>query len=165
MRNIIARQYGGIIIERGLCTVCNDPCIICFDDTSSCCNAPVKRFSKGIVVKETQAALRRKKPSPELREKILSAQDNKCFWCGRSFGSYILSPKDIVSVLKPVWDHYTPYSYSGDNTHFVASCSRCNFHKSSFIITTKDSEETLRNRLINSWSKGGWKDMEGTNDA
>lgn len=160
MRNIIARQYGAIIIERGICSACGDPCIICFDDTSSCCSAPVSRFKSGIVVKETQGILKRKRPNKATKEAILEKQDNKCFWCGRSFGSYIISPKNIVYKLSPVWDHYIPYSLTGDNTGFVASCSRCNLHKSAFIITSKTSEQELRTRLIKNWYRGGWKDME-----
>lgn len=160
MRNIIARQYGGVIIERGICIVCGDPCIICKDDTSSCCNGPVKRFTKGIIIKETSGSLYRKRPKKELQKKILEEQNNKCYWCGREFGMYILSPHGIVSILRPVWDHYIPYIHSGCNDRFVASCSRCNFHKSSFIITDNGSEQKLRERLIKSWHKGGWKEME-----
>ena len=165
MRNIIARQYGGVVIERGICTVCGDPCIICKDNTSSCCNGEVKRFNKGIVVKETSGTAKRKRPGRELQKYILEKQDNKCYWCGREFGSYILSPHNIVIILRPVWDHYIPYIYSGSNDKFVASCSRCNFHKSSFIITDKDCEQSLKERLIKIWHKGGWKDMEVNNNA
>ena len=159
MKNIIARQYGGLIIERGVCTECGDPCIICKDDTSSCCSAEVKRFGSGVIVKETHGSLMRKRPSRYLQKELLKNQDNRCFWCGREFGSYILSPKNIVRKITPVWDHYIPYSYTGDNRGFVAACQRCNAHKSAIIISDSLTEDSLKEYLKRTWYKGGWKDM------
>jgi 5-methylcytosine-specific restriction endonuclease McrA len=160
MRYIIARQYGGVIIERGVCTVCGDPCIICKDNTSSCCSGQVRRFPHGRIVKETQDNLRRKCPGKGLQKSILDEQNNKCFWCGREFGEYILSPNNIIRKLRPVWDHFIPYSYNGGNTRFVASCERCNLHKSSMVISATLTEDSLREYLKRKWNKGGWKDMK-----
>lgn len=165
LRTVIARQYVGVTIERGVCTSCGDPCIICFDDTSSCCSAPVKRFKSGVVVKEVSGKTYRKAPPKQLKLKILEDQDNKCFWCGREFGTFILSPKNIIRRLSPVWDHYIPYCYTGSNNRFVASCERCNFHKSAVIITDKDTELSLKEHLKKIWHKGGWKDMEEDGNA
>lgn len=98
----------------------------------------------------------------EVRRNILYTQDNRCYWCGREFGTAVVKPDNTLYVLTPVWDHYIPYSYTCSNkpSEFIASCSRCNLHKSSFIITSEESENELRERLVAKWFKGGWLDID-----
>jgi len=161
-RRIMSRQFGSTILPRGVCAECGDQCFICGDMTSSCCNAPTTPNLTGDNILEASVTRGKARRSPGVADKarILEEQSNKCFWCGREFGSYIISPKGIIHVLNPVWDHYIPYSYThSDNVdNFVASCQRCNSHKSAKVILSTEGEEVLREILKRKWYSGGWQD-------
>lgn len=161
---IKARVYSGITLYYGICQECGERAIICSDNTSSCCSAPIVALEEGVIKKETQIGERRKQPSKKRKLQLLSIQNNCCYWCGREFGSYVLTPTGRVSILKPCWDHYIPYVFTGSSvdTDFVASCCRCNLHKSARIIQSIESEGELREYLKGRWSHGGWEDIKTT---
>lgn len=146
---------------RGVCRNCGDYCMICGDGTSSCCNSDCDEIKDGIIKKETQHTERRKTPSAYAKKNILEKQQNKCYWCGRQFGEYVLRPNGALYLLRPIWDHYMPYWYSGNSRseNFVASCNRCNSHKAWKIVTSEDQEAELREVLKRRWFNGGWKDL------
>lgn len=158
---IKARQYGSLMMQRGTCSLCGDFCLVCGDGTSSCCNAECTPIEQGSIKRETQDKERRRQPNRYAQKNILLKQDNKCFWCGREFGEYVLTPKKTLYQLKPIWDHYIPYSFTQScrNDQFVASCNRCNAHKGAKIVTDSESEEELREILKRRWYHGGWSDL------
>ena len=161
-RRVSSRQYGSTILPRGICHECGDECFICGDMTSSCCNAPTKPIEGGYSVQEVSMHRNngRRSISEQAKKEILDAQENKCFWCGREFGMFVISPKGIVHQLNPVWDHYIPYAYthSCKPSDFVAACQRCNAHKAARIITSDIDEDKLRETLKLKWYSGGWQD-------
>ena len=163
MRKVKSRQYGSTVIQRGKCTGCDESCFICKDKTSSCCGEKTIPYTSGVNAKETHGIVPRKHISVEVKKRILQDQDNKCFWCGREFGEHVLSPKKLLHLLVPNYDHYIPYSYCGDDKldNFVASCQRCNLHKSATIIANIDQEDDLRSLLKRLWYRGGWEDLTG----
>jgi|GEM_PF-2581901 5-methylcytosine-specific restriction endonuclease McrA len=160
---IRARLYSGIMLERGICTLCGNECLICRDKTSSCCYGPAIIYQHGRISKETASTVRkqRKQPSYNAKIKILNEQDNCCYWCGREFGNYVISPKLNLVMLRPIWDHYIPYSFCGSssNENFVASCQRCNSHKGAKLVAVVKDEESLRQYLKRRWYHGGWMDI------
>ena len=101
-------------------------------------------------------------PKKAKRDEILALQNNRCYWCDREFETSVVSPSNTLYVLHPQWDHYIPFSYTNknDDDQFVASCIRCNCHKSSYIITSSEKEEELRKYLKIRWYHGGWKEIE-----
>jgi 5-methylcytosine-specific restriction endonuclease McrA len=164
MNNIMARDYGGLILNRGICDSCGEDCIICNDGTSSCCGATVKTKKNGSIVKEVDCVNKnifRKKPKCDVQKKILQSQDNKCYWCGRVFGSNIISPRGILKTVDIVWDHYIPYSITGTSRpeNFVASCQRCNGHKNAKVISAINTEDSLKEYLKRRWYRNGWTDF------
>jgi hypothetical protein len=96
------------------------------------------------------------------KKRILRRQDNRCYWCGREFNTAVVKPNNTLYVLIPIWDHYTPFCYTQKSSkkEFIATCARCNLHKSSYIITSKEEELHLREWLIAVWGKGGWLDID-----
>jgi len=144
--NISKRQYGHIIMERVICSKCNESCLICKDNTSSCCSAPISSKIEGSISKETHTEMKRKAPKNKDKIMILEEQGNKCYWCGREFGTEVIRPDGTKTILQPIWDHYICYSYSNDSTgnNFVASCMRCNSHKSSLVISDNETEANIR---------------------
>lgn len=162
-KKIKARLYSGLCLLRGVCTVCGNECLICNDKTSSCCFGPAIIYETGKISKETVSAgkKQRKQPSYSAKVKILEIQNDRCYWCGREFGSYVVSPKLNLVMLRPYWDHYIPYSFCGasSDSNFVASCQRCNSHKSSKLFAVIHDEENLRQYLKRRWHHGGWMDV------
>lgn len=41
------RQYGSMVIKRGICQGCGEEAFICIDGTSSCCDAKIEPFHNG----------------------------------------------------------------------------------------------------------------------
>lgn len=161
--HVRARQYGGVLIELGTCSLCGDRCMICKDGTSSCCGVPTAPYKTGSISKESSCIGHRTQPSRSAQKQLLKEQDDKCYWCGREFHTYVLSPKGNLVELKPVWDHYIPFVYTQTNTKtadaFVASCSRCNSHKGAKVIYSLEDEVELREILKRRWYHGGWTDL------
>lgn len=166
-RGARARQYGSVIMRRGMCSVCGDTCLICNDGTSSCCGAPATAKKKGCITKETSGIEKRKRPSKEIQDEILLKQNDRCYWCDRQFGEYVLNPRGNIKKLTPVWDHYVPYDYTGScrNDQFVAACQRCNSHKSARLVLDVEHESEVKSILKRLWFKGGWEDLNECSDT
>lgn len=77
----------------------------------------------------SNGARRRRKPGKWIQVKVLAEQGNLCAYCDK----YLLKSDTE-------WDHFIPYSYSGDNPddNWVAACRRCNRLKSSMIFGSVD---------------------------
>lgn len=157
---VAARQYGSVTLVRGRCTACGELCLICRDGLSSCCRAKALR-STGRVVRECTGPYKRRQPSEAAKRALLDAQNGKCFWCGREFGTWVMSPKGICHECTPVWDHYVPYWYTGSSAddQFVASCRQCNSFKSARIPLNQQEEDDLRHYLIQRFKEKGWEEL------
>ena len=162
MEKIIrARQYGSTIIPRGVCSVCEDECLI-VGNVSSCCRAEVRAFTEGSISKETimTAQQKRHKPPAHVRRFILDTQKNCCYWCGRAFGSWVAAKSGKVYELKPCWDHFIPcvLTSSSQSDQFVASCWVCNIYKRS-QVPIEGEEDVLRTRILQGWKHAKWVDL------
>lgn len=81
---------------------------------------------------------KKRKPSKERQQLLLTLQDNRCFWCTRPFSTPAYNvKKDRLVILSPTWDHVDPYAFtqSNCNTEFVAACQLCNAFKHSLIFS------------------------------
>ena len=88
---------------------------------------------------------------------ILTAQENRCFYCARTFGVRIArGSRDVI--LRCEWDHQVPYAYAQNNMpeNFVAACHVCNALKSSFLFRTVDEAQTF---LALRWPAKGYGDI------
>jgi hypothetical protein len=150
-------QCGSVVMHRGICSMCGDECFIVGDGKSSCC-----RSHADIIigyVRKLSTSTRRKVPPIAKQEEILASQENRCYWCNREFGAYVMKrSSDRAYKLRPVWDHYIPYSYTGASlpNDFVASCRVCNSFKSAKLPL---DEELLRAIIDRRWRDNGWVDL------
>lgn len=99
-------------------------------------------------MKSQLAKLRRKLPKND-RVRILSLQNNCCFWCRAKFGQ-IFDFRGKPTEIKIHWDHVIPLAYSHSNTvtNFVAACQFCNRWKYSKVF---DSIKEVRSYVERKW--------------
>ncbi len=93
---------------------------------------------------------RRARPTKAIQEQILAEQDNRCFYCGATFGDVASRYGSLVAV-KVAWDHALPFSYSQRNpeANWVAACSVCNSIKSNHVFDSiDDARRCIRERRI-----------------
>ena len=78
---------------------------------------------------------------------MLRRQKSRCYWCGRSFGSFERTGPGTSRLLEPVWDHREPFSFTGSckDSEFVAACALCNGHKGDKVF---GSDEECRAYLM-----------------
>ena len=156
-KNFLAVQYGTIVMLRGICDCCGEESFIDSEGLSTCCRSSVICENRTKTVKETEGIYKRKQPSLISKKAILENQDNRCYWCGREFNQYVISPSGkTIRQLTIEWDHYIPYDYTGscEDKEFVAACIICNRYKSSMFII---DEEIAKKTIIQKWIKSGWR--------
>ena len=152
--NVMARVYGSTILMRGKCLSCGNDCFINIDNLSSCCGSEVKPYLSGRVKTEVaRNKIRSRSISVHRRNELLELQEWRCFWCGLLFGEHVRKGNGRVVILRPVWDHYYPFSYTGscDDREYVAACQICNSIKGAKLITKDFSEEDLRMLIQRRW--------------
>lgn len=163
VKRIKGRQFGSTLLRRGICENCGDSCFITNGGLSSCCGAKTQPFNKGTISKETIGTKNRgRTPRPLLadRNRILEEQNYKCYWCGRPFDSWVVSPRGAMVHLMPVWDHYIPFVITSSNSpdQFVASCRLCNSYKHASVPDVED-ETALRKAIYKAWIAHKWEDL------
>jgi len=95
------------------------------------------------------ATNKRRPVSRKLREQIRNRQENKCYWCGRIFGSYYVRNNKKVTKLKMHVDHNEPYSFNRrhEKGNLVGACNICNLFKSNKMFKTeKECREYLKDK-------------------
>ena len=97
----------------------------------------------------TTTGLNRIKINIYQKNEILDKQKNKCYWCGRQFGTEYMHNFRFYR-LTPHFDHIIPYSLAGNkgNDNIVAACNVCNLWKSAKVF--KDEEE-IQDYLLEKW--------------
>lgn len=128
--------YGNVAIERRKCPDCHRFAFV-IEGKMACCDReiddgldwPVKRKRMSICPPG------RVGPSDRIKLAILTAQEDKCLYCLRTFGRSVWKGTRRV-VLKINWDHLEPYVYAQNNsgTNFVAACHLCNKFKGSLMF-------------------------------
>lgn len=107
------------------------------DNAAECLNnALIATMTNYSQLKEhcKSSSLKRKTPIKREQKRILDLQQNKCFYCGMTFGEWYICREAVPVVC--VWDHFIPHSYGFNNSsdNFVASCVQCNAIKSNKIF-------------------------------
>jgi 5-methylcytosine-specific restriction endonuclease McrA len=128
------------------------------DGVTLCCRAAVE-FTTTETKRMSRSEFTRRQPSVETKRALLLAQENRCFYCERRFGTSIIR-RGRLWQLRPTWDHYVPFAYCGSNPakNFVAACQVCNGYKSSMMFQTReDAQLYIRSR----WGKeSGLEDLD-----
>ena len=126
--------YGSVRMLRVYCSRCKGMTLV-KDGIKLCCDDPA--VEKSMQSKVMSGGTERKKPCLALRQKILKLQDNKCLYCGKTFGTPYTRNGSKVLFTKLCFDHLIPYSYSQINkNNFVAACHICNGIKSNLMFNT-----------------------------
>jgi len=142
--------YGNIILYEFICKNCREKNLVGdINDCCSSCGTPLSEVK--ITEKKVIVSTKRRSLTPKQKKELIEKQDNRCFWCGRDFGTMIVK-KDKVQKLKIVFDHLIPFSYLQANPkeNFVASCRTCNSFKSSFVF---DDINACKEYLKKRWDK------------
>lgn len=87
--------------------------------------------------------------SASQKNDILDKQNNRCYWCGREFGTEYMYHFRFYR-LTPHFDHVIPFSLigNGGEENIVASCNVCNLWKSSKVF---HSEAEIQDYLLEKW--------------
>ncbi len=90
---------------------------------------------------------RRRPPPLWARREQLAKQQNRCFYCGLAFGSWVVKRSRAI-MLRTVWDHWVPYAYLQSNParNFVAACQICNRLKRSDMFETFEEAKRVIER-------------------
>lgn len=144
--------YGRVRIPKAYCPNCQKHSFV-VDGLIQCCEIPTLQRPE-FYKREIQAISRRKKLPEGLVRGQLIRQGYKCFYCGRSFGTYILK-KGIPLRLLIHCDHQIPFSYLQDNNplNFILACQICNSLKSDLYFESMDE---AKNYLNNRWNQKGY---------
>lgn len=143
--------YGNVKLIRAHCIACDSVALV-VDGMFACCDKPfdgVPTEVKRMVSPEA----RRKGPSKKSRKDKLAEQEDRCFYCSRTFGSFALVNGELKK-LRVAWDHMLPFAYNANNTdsNFAAACHVCNAWKSDHIFTTLEEAQTY---LLERWRTQG----------
>ena len=152
MRHIGKRDYiglyGGVSIPKSWCEECQANSFV-IDGEMVCCGIPVE-LTPERYKRECEPEQRRRTLPLKAREKQLEAQDYKCFYCERTFGSTVFRSGRSIK-LRIHYDHMVPYSLSQNNqaSNFVAACHICNSIKSDFCFqTVEEAQIYIRQKWV-----------------
>lgn len=142
-------MFGTVRMIRALCPNCNRKAFV-IDNEFACCDTRVElTLGDADCRRESLGAPRRRNPTSSEKRAILAFQDNKCFYCDRTFGDCIRY-KNKVKILTENWDHLVPWKYSQNNNldNFVAACQICNnLKKANVFDRAEDAREYVREEL------------------
>jgi 5-methylcytosine-specific restriction endonuclease McrA len=150
--------YGNTTLYRGQCGCCGEVSFV-KDGRSVCCDEPAVKRDRAKRVRESQPRFKRRRPTKADQARILTEQQNRCFYCGNDFGVVAERTGNGKPRLEPLavrWDHWEPFSHSANNNpdNFVAACQVCNAYKSNLIF---DDQDAARLVLLRKWEKNGWR--------
>ena len=157
MQSFRRAVYGSIVIPRGLCPNCHDGAFV-IGGQFACCGLPVDEteVARSQFERMSSGGYKRHTPSLVDRRRILSAQDNRCFYCGTVFGDIAACPGRDPRMLRPVWDHVEPFAWQANNQllNFVAACSVCNGIKGSRMFESKEAARIYvwHRRKVKGWA-------------
>lgn len=148
--------YGAVLIHKAVCPDCRREALI-LADKMSCCGLAVEPVAPHAYKRESEPPIRRRRPSLKRRTQQLEEQEHRCFYCQRTFGSYIWRKNKLVKLMIH-WDHQVPWSYSRDNLpdNFVAACHLCNGFKSDKCFSTV---EEARIFIAQAWEASAVEDL------
>lgn len=141
--------FGNTRIYRGNCPKCND-FVLFPSGTSACCGVKPPKPPRRL---EVVVPPHRRKPSEKTQAELLEKFDQSCAYCQNPFGS-LVHRRDRSTQLRLVWDHFVPYSVSGDSSdeNFVPACQLCNSLKRDLWF---QSVEEARSYIVRRLAKNG----------
>lgn len=140
MKKHVMAVYGSVSLERGYCKDCGQMAII-KNGLLQCCDSPAEGLPNKFE-RMSEPFFGRRTPTKSEKDRILNNQENKCFYCGVTFGSMRFRNGSPFTV-KIEWDHQLPFIYSQNNRaeNFVAACVVCNRIKSSHVFQTVEEAQ------------------------
>jgi len=147
--------YGNVQMVRDFCPFCHEWALV-RDGERLCCGRRMDGLPTRIH-RMSSPWHGRKLPPKEDRERILDAQDGRCFYCMRRFGMRVYRG-GRTTTLKTVWDHQIPWIYSQNNDadNFVAACQVCNGIKRDFCFNGPDEARVY---IANKWNTKGYSEI------
>jgi 5-methylcytosine-specific restriction endonuclease McrA len=132
------------MIKSSFCPACQQESFV-IDNLRQCCNAPYEDFDSEQIKVIVPKSFGRKCLSRQIKEKIVTGQSGKCFYCERDFG-YHYQKGGHVYKSTIHFDHSIPFVYSGNSkeNNLVAACNLCNLIKKDRMF---DDIEALRGYL------------------
>jgi hypothetical protein len=129
--------FGSTAMLHGFCPRCDDNGFATPEGNCLDCKTPMNIARK--VRREVKAQFKRRQPSPAYRQAQLERQAQRCYWCRREFGEYLVR-RGSHCQLRVCWDHFIPFSFTGscDDIEFVAACQVCNGIKTDHMFDTED---------------------------
>lgn len=143
--------FGTVNLYRIFCDFCNDFALVNSKD-KTCPDCGTKLNQENIDKIRILSNKKRtdKLGSKKLKKNLIKKQNNKCYWCSREFGDFIIK-NDKAIKLKFNFEHKLPFSYTHNNDiqNIVGSCHICNGFKSGKIF---ESEEDCKIYLERRWN-------------
>ena len=145
------------MLPKAYCNTCKKYSFI-IDDKFTCCEEEFTGSLKKLKLKrETEGQAKRKRLRIKDMSYQIQKQNNRCFYCGREFFSYIFNKGKTIQ-LGIHCDHINPFAYLADNkrSNFVLACNVCNLLKGSmYFKTTEEAQDYLRSK----WRSRGYEDL------
>jgi hypothetical protein len=148
--------YGQVKMQRLYCPICKRYGLL-REGGSWCCGAWIEPCTTNSKVKRMcEVANRRHSPTAKYKKAQLEAQNYRCFYCDRRFGTLVMRNFKPIT-LQLTWDHIDPFAFSLDNRdcNFVAACHVCNAFK---LDITFRSLVDARLQLKEKWEQKGYRD-------
>lgn len=135
-KNTHLALYGNLGLIRTWCGDCQCFALV-INWEKQCCYNRIDDSQAAYMQRMSSPEQRRRLPPVNQRKEILQAQDHRCLYCERMFGSTVTRHHRKIR-LKINWDHFVPYAYSQNNAayNFAAACHVCNQLKSSLMFQT-----------------------------
>lgn len=134
--------YGNTVLPSDWCPRCQRQSLI-VGGLFTCCNKAVEELpAEQVIFEVDKVGAKRRKPSKKWRDKCLAEQENKCFYCGDTFGTERRIQGEWKTV-NLVWDHVVPFVFNHNNHLFVAACSLCNAMKSCLMFADLDEAKRV----------------------
>jgi len=142
--------YGNVKIPRVRCPHCKHQSLV-IEGQTACCGIPISTEELPEIYRLIiQPEYKRRPLSAREKAEAIKAQNNKCLYCGREFGTFLLRYGELVR-LYATWDHFVPFSYNQNNhsDNAVFACQYCNMFKSNRMFeTVEEAQEWLKQRWL-----------------
>ena len=149
MKPIMKSMYGSKVLLKGWCPDCKGYYFLIKGELQ-CCGKRLAQIPGNEITKRESETPNKRGFSAKDKKEALEEQDYCCIYCGTDLMGYEWNPqKEIYVKVKIHYDHFIPWSYSGDNqkSNVLASCSTCNLLKSDlYFRTIEEAKEYIMSR-------------------
>jgi hypothetical protein len=141
--------YGNTKLLREKCYACGRMTFV-IDGERQCCGRQSRKEAR-YSIRIANPTGKRKKPNKGVQHGILASQSNRCLYCQREFGSWVIY-HGIPEKIMPYWDHIDPFVHNCNNhaDNFAATCRFCNAWKHDRIF---NNIAEIRDYVRTKWEK------------